>query len=146
MLQVVRWDAIIEPKSSPKTGLYIVPPTQDMANFLLSGNQFAIKITDTNSGYDNILCFAVAIPSEIAGGYRPNYEAQTNTIVIMPLIAWDGYPPELGNVTILDYGESTESYASELSHEQVKESSMQFGQIVFLLLFTIFVYKALLHL
>jgi hypothetical protein len=107
---IVRWDGIIQSSSTPQPGMYIVPDST-LIEFLNNMDQVAIKISETNSGYDNMLTYAHVIPSEYAGGYRPNYQAETQSYVVLPQIVWNGYPPNLGKITFLDFAEtSVESF------------------------------------
>lgn len=104
--KIQRWDGIYieSDKSSIRSGnpaLYIFPD-EDLLDYLKKNNyNIPIKITGTNSGYDNQLAYATAQLSENTAGYRPNFQAITNTIVLVPDIIWNGYPRDLGEVHVL---------------------------------------------
>lgn len=103
MYQIQRWDPIINKPNSinPIPGIYIIPDEQ-LLSFIKKHNfKIPIKITDTNSIYDNKLSYAQCQLSEYTGGYRPNFQNITNSIVVLPEIPWRGYPNNMGNLHIL---------------------------------------------
>jgi hypothetical protein len=114
LYKIQRWDGIIDFKVKPKPGLYIIPD-DDLIQLCLTNPKIGIKITETNSGYDNKLAWASVRPSEFTGGFRPNFQDYTGLMVILPELQWEGYPPDLGYVNVLelslrDEGGIDESY------------------------------------
>jgi len=101
--KIVRWDGIITPSNpSAVPGLYI-QPDQALIDLQNERGQISIKIVNTNSAYDQKLAFAIVQPSAITGGFRPNFQDQTDLWVVLPEIVWEGYPRDLGHVEVLDF-------------------------------------------
>jgi hypothetical protein len=104
---IQRWDSVYNknPKSvtmSPTLpAIYISPDSTILKSIRASNFEIPIKITGTNSPYDNILAIAKCQPAQDTAGYRPNFQAATNYIVLVPDTRWEGYPRELGQVHIL---------------------------------------------
>lgn len=102
-----RWDSILN--SNPKSithsesvpALYILPDNVLMTYIRANNFEIPVKITGTNSIYDNKLAMAKCQPSQNTAGYRPNFQAETNYIVIAPDVYWEGYPRDLGQIHIL---------------------------------------------
>lgn len=107
---IARWDAIINDSKSnaPVPGIYVIPDS-DLINLCQQKNKIAIKIVDTQSSYDQKLAYAIVQPSEYTGGYRPNFQYQTGSVVILPDIKWDGYPRQLGSIEVLDFVEEKDN-------------------------------------
>jgi hypothetical protein len=104
---IVRWDAIQNQKGSThaQPAVYI-EPTPDTHAYLLNlynkQGLAPIQLTGTDSTYEQQLAYASVQPSEVTGGYRPNYQADTCQWAILPHIVWQGYPRSLGQVTLLE--------------------------------------------
>lgn len=98
---IQRWDGIYNDTTTAQPALYVAPDPQILG--VARQNQFRIpvKITDTDSPYDHVVAWATVQPSETTAGYRPNFQAQTGFIVIVPEIQWNGYPRQLGRVHVL---------------------------------------------
>jgi hypothetical protein len=101
-----RWDAVREKIDVP--ALYILPDAALMEHIRSNNFEIPIKIVGTKSKYDTLV-MAKCIPSQDAGGYRPNFQADTNYICLLPNLAWAGYPIELGQVHTLAEAKSTET-------------------------------------
>jgi hypothetical protein len=111
--RILRWDGIIPPGATmPQPGISIVPDAS-LTTLLMHQPRVAIKITGTDSAYDNVLAYATVIPSTIAGGFRPNYDAATHQVVVLPEMVWNGYPADLGTITFLDIVELQEQYQQQ---------------------------------
>lgn len=100
--EIQRWDAVqTSPKSTaPNPALYVLPDATLMAHIRANDFYIPIQITNTQSPYDSTV-MAKCIPSQDAAGYRPNFQAETNYIVLLPDTDWKGYPVALGTVTTL---------------------------------------------
>ena len=123
--KIQRWDGIyIETdKSATHSGnpaLYIFPD-EDLLEYLKKNDyNIPIKITGTNSGYDNQLAYATAQLSEHTAGYRPNFQEKTNTIVLVPDVLWNGYPRDLGEVHVLVVRKDKEDNETECREDVCK--------------------------
>jgi hypothetical protein len=98
---ILRWDVVKTSKYSLSPALYIRPDLRLMKLIQESGFRIPIKIVDTDYLYDDKVRMATCQPSELTAGYRPNFQKETNTIVLIPDIKWGGYPPKMGTVWIL---------------------------------------------
>lgn len=87
--------------------LYISPDSSLMST--LRNNDFTaqIKISGSLSPYNHLIINAKAYPAENIAGYRPNFQAQTGWIALVPDIKWRGYPTHNGKVHILITDEHT---------------------------------------
>ncbi len=90
---------VVQPTLLP--GLYIKPDIELLKYIQSSHYQIPIKITGTGSMYDNRVVMATCQPSQVTAGYRPNFQKETNTIVLVADLKWGGYPPKMGMVTVL---------------------------------------------
>jgi hypothetical protein len=98
---IQRWDALKLPKDSqPRPCMYLIE-TDELHQLLQSEQRVGIKIMDTLSGYDNKICWARLVESKDTGGYRPNFQAETHSLVLVPELTWSGYPRQLGRVKLL---------------------------------------------
>jgi hypothetical protein len=79
-------------------GLYI-RATQELISRV--NQKISISIQSTNSSYDGLICLASLQPSVFTAGFRPNFQYNTDTLVILPKIIWSGYPYTMGSVEIL---------------------------------------------
>lgn len=102
LYKIQRWDAIIY-GGKTYSGIYIVPDEQMLKLCEIKDNKIAIKIIDTESHYNNTICYAKVVQSQYSGGFRPNFQYFSNSIVLLPEIEWAGYPRTLGNVEVLDF-------------------------------------------
>lgn len=97
---ILRWDGIISSgNSNPHPCLYI-KPDQNLLDLLNKTSQILIQIKDTNSPYDNKVAYASVSPSQIMGGYRPNFQMETGLLGVIPQLSWQGYPNSLGYIEI----------------------------------------------
>ncbi len=95
---ITRWDGITQASAkSPQPGLYFVPDGR-LTNLPL-GEPIGVAIEGTGSPmYDGQIVFATIQSTALTGGYRPNFEAATGTLVALPNIVWQGYPPQMGQL------------------------------------------------
>ncbi len=98
---IKRWDGI-NTLTSPAPAIYIIPDKKLMNQVRNSNYEIPIKISGTNSYYDNNLVMAKCQPSQNTAGYRPNFQSVTNAVVLVLDMDWEGYPDNLGQVHILE--------------------------------------------
>jgi hypothetical protein len=85
-------------------GFYIFPD-QRLMNLLALAGDIAIKINGTGMCYDNKISYAYM--DNNAGGFRPNFFAETGLILIVPRnMLWQGTSPGTGVMTVLDLPEA----------------------------------------
>ncbi len=109
MYDIQRWDVVLTSTRMQAPAIYLNPTGPLLDYIRLNNFTIPVKITGTMSAYDNILVMATCQPSQNTAGYRPNFQAATNTIVLVLDMRWDGYPNNLGNVYIDVVPESTET-------------------------------------
>jgi hypothetical protein len=101
-IEILRWDAVIPSSSNvPSPTLYIAPDEDFLQMMEENENWFPVKITGTNSFYDNRLVMSSCQLSEFTGGYRPNFQACTGLITVTLSLPWEGYPTQNGYVEFL---------------------------------------------
>jgi hypothetical protein len=111
--KIMRWDGVILPEYyKPLSGLYIIP-NKKLADMYQSNKKLQIIVKDTKSVYDGILIDAILLPSRVIGGDRPNYQLDTNEMVIVPEMFWEGYPPQLGKVEVVNLPDELEVFTNE---------------------------------
>lgn len=91
-----------------------------------------IKITGTNTGYDNMLAMARCEPSQDVFGYRPNYQRITGNLILLPDLQWNSYPPELGVIHVLVQPSSVDTSTSPI--DSVKNHKLFLVKILITLL------------
>lgn len=125
--EIQRWDVIYNNtksnlKTGPTTPVVYVTATDDLLSYIHKMNyEIPVKITDTNSPYDNKLTMARVNLAENTAGYRPNFQAITNLIVFELDVVWVGYPVSVGNVHVLD---------NEVAPEVIPDVISEFGSDV----------------
>lgn len=124
---IQRWDAVLLPRSThSQPALYVLADDylKDLVQHSLqTSNEISVKITNTDSIYDNSIAYATIQPSSITAGYRPNFQARTDWLVIVPKMNWQSYPPRMGAVEILGVDMSTTSSSSTGQSENFVLSS-----------------------
>ena len=114
LYQIHRWDAIIDQtSSSPRPTLYIVPD-EPFNVFCSQQKKLVVTISGTGTLYDNKPIYADAQPSELVGGFRPNFQEDTGFVGILLDTQWQGYPNVMGEVSIdgVHDGINVEQYQS----------------------------------
>lgn len=125
---IQRWEGVLLSGSlHPQPSLYIQPDTyltDLMQHSLSTGKEISIKISGTNSIYDNSISYATIQPSSITSGFRPNFQATTGWVVIIPKMNWQSYPIQLGTVEILGADVSSPESAEHMfvPSETLKEA------------------------
>jgi len=109
--KIERINAILEGGSIDTVPAFYIHGDEDLLRlFDYYNGRVPIKIVGTNSGYDNRLSYASLRPSKLTGGYRPNFQQQTQLLCVIPEFAWEGYPPQTGELQILYQPEDVELY------------------------------------
>ena len=99
-----RWDGVLFGNNEiPIPGIYIVPDQHLLAT--LEANelpQVMVHISGTgNAPYDNKTAMANVQLSGITSGFRPNFQAMTGLVVVLPIgMVWNGIPLANGVVDV----------------------------------------------
>lgn len=99
---IVRWDPIILPNGFGPYPSITFTPNDDVIGIAKQNGQVAIRIQGCGNSYENKVCYAALQPASITGGFRPNYQALTGFWCLVPQLAWNGYPEQLGSFVVLD--------------------------------------------
>jgi len=92
---IISWNPmIIGNKTEPYPVLYIDHDT-DFIPYI--GQSFYVFIKHTNSPYDGVALAKLEHVDNI-GTPRPNFERTTGFLCLVLDVAWNGYPPENGDV------------------------------------------------
>ena len=118
--KIYRWDAVLLGKQTqPQPMIYIKPNNTELDDKL--GNMYSVRISGTNSGYDNLEMNGILSSSECFPNYRPAFFQQFGYYTIALDGYWNGYPPSSGIVTI--FGLDLETKPIQLqSNIDTKES------------------------
>jgi hypothetical protein len=137
---IKRWDAL-QTRSKGATmnqpALYILDTDNSLhINDFLS--TVLVKISGTDSFYDDIFLFANLQPSELTAGYRPNYQHDTKLAVVVPFIMWNGYPKKMGKVEIIPFTNTENVYIPPTVTEEAftvsSPSILPYTVVIFILL------------
>lgn len=129
--------------------LYIQPTKCLMEHIRENNFEVPIKITGTNTSYDNQLSLAKVLPSQNVAGYRPNFQAKTNYIVFIPNIKWQSYPLTNGKIHALvsdvcddstPTPTATEDKIMEMYHSLEDEKNCMINILIIVVLVIGFVY------
>lgn len=141
-IDIVRWDAVTN--KNPKTvsmapnnpALYVLP-TPELMEYARKANFYIpVKVTGTEFGaYDEKIAMAIVQPSEITAGFRPNFQADTNLICIIPDMVWQGYPNAMGKVSVL--AQDFASFSQMEEYRDTRESCQIACQMVSVVQFAI---------
>jgi len=118
LYSIKRWDAVLSTNNKPMPLLYIKPDLELVDIIDKNGGKLWILINDSDSGYDGNIYYTVASKSAVMPNPRPNYFNTTGYWTLaVDSNSWLGYPPDMGNITILDSPyqtqESVESHMPE---------------------------------
>lgn len=117
IFEIRQWNPIIIKNMAPIPMLYVIP-NKELLKLLNYKNRIFVKISNSNSLYDNLIIEAQLSPSELIPNYRPNFQQQTGYLSLLLLTQWNGYPDLLGNIQILDM----ENMLETLDDNNVEES------------------------
>lgn len=96
------WNGFL-PGNKPYPYLLIQPDYKLLKLMELQSSKVSVKISNTNSSYDNLVLFADVQTSRVIPNFRPNFYNQTGLYTIVLDMPWQGYPPNNGVVEILDF-------------------------------------------
>jgi len=100
-LPMLRWNGLILPGEIQPRPVLTIRPTEALIGQYTCGKRIPILITGTDSFYDNTLTYAYLQWSANTLGYRPNFQLETGTMMLITDMTWQGYPRKLGQVQIL---------------------------------------------
>ena len=104
ILNIESWNAIILDNTSNRYPSVYVKPTEEFKNFIsnLKSNSFSVKISGTDTIYDNVEMDAHVYNSINTPNYRPNFYMKNGYFTLLLNHTWLGYPCSLGRVEIYE--------------------------------------------
>lgn len=96
------WNGFL-PGNKPYPYLLIQPDDKLWRLMELQSSRVSVKISNTNSSYDNLVVYADVQTSKVVPNFRPNFYQQTELYTVVLDMPWQGYPPNNGVVEILDF-------------------------------------------
>lgn len=132
------WNGFL-PKNKAYPYVYILPDPKLDTLLNTYGNRISVHIKGTNSSYDNLILFAKVETSETVPSYRPNFLQQTHFYSVVLEMPWNGYPPQNGQLEILDFAKYniSEDSGTITSSENVVNGPVQMSEIPINMIFTI---------
>lgn len=98
--KIERWDAIIPKGNTFPYPVVYFKPEENFENYIVENNIVLVKISNTNSTYDEKSVLGMVYNSGYFPSFRPNFFNNTGYYLIVIFTNWIGYPDNNGNLTI----------------------------------------------